>query len=128
VDLLLIVAAFAALAILSLAFGADSRDGLTGDEAARWDTWRWAAAERRGRLARSIVSPHLDFDVHTRPAEALAFAASTRLGASRAAPRRSPLRPAFALLASRLGNLLVAAGQRLQTLAAPHEIPAGGSV
>jgi hypothetical protein len=124
VEPLVIAAALIALGALAVAFGADSRDGLTADESARWDTWRWAAAERRGRLARSFTS---DFDAYTRPAEALAFAASIRLGA-RPGGRGSPLRPVLALVASRLGDLLVATGQRLQSLAAPHHARAGGPV
>jgi hypothetical protein len=127
VDLLLIAVALLALAAASVAYGADSRDGLGGDEAARWDNWRWAAAERRGRLANALSTSQLEFDVHTRSAEALAMAASMRLTQRPRRPRRNVLRPALAFVAAHLGDLLVAAGHRLQSLAAPRQ-PAGGPV
>jgi hypothetical protein len=125
--MLLTAAAFVALAVLALAFGHDSRDGLAGDEAARWDNWRWAAAERRGRLGRAFGASQIELDFYTRPAEALAFAASARLGAT-GERRRSVIRPALAAVAYGAGELLMAVGRWLQQVGTPREAAVGGPV
>src|SRR5690348_2051455 len=78
-EMLWIAGAMVALALLALFFGADSRDGFGGDDAARWETWRASAANRRGRLASAFVAHPLEFELRVRPAELEAFAAGQRL-------------------------------------------------
>lgn len=121
-ELLLILGGLVAFGVLALVAGHDSRDGLHGDEAARWDDWRWAASARRRRMGEAFASSSLELDAMLRPADALAHAAAFRLVvAARPTPRRV-LAPA----AYRLGELLMVGGRRLQEVAAPREAALGG--
>jgi hypothetical protein len=123
VEMLLIVGGLVVVGLLALAAGYDSRDGPGGDEAARWDDWRWAAAARRRRFGDAVVGHPLELDLLVRPADALVHAAAFRLVAGRPNARRV-LAPA----AYRLGELLMTGGRRLQELAAPREAALGGPI
>ena len=124
VGMLWIVGALVALAVLALAFGADTRDGFGGDDAARWETWRATAAHRRGRLASALATTPLEFELQVRPAELEAFAAGQRLVGPRLrlpGPALPSPRPALYWL----GTALLRAGAWLQEVAQPARVVGG---
>ena len=127
VEMLWIVGALVALAVLATAFGADSRDGFGGDDAARWETWRATAAQRRCRLASAFAATPLEFELQVRPAEFEAFAAGQRLVGPRlrlAGPALPSPRPALYWL----GSALLRVGVWLQEVAQPARVGLGGPV
>jgi hypothetical protein len=126
VEMLWIVGALVVLAVLALAFGADSRDGF-GDDAARWETWRASAAHRRGRLASAFAATPLEFELQVRPAEFEAFAAGQRLAGPRLRLPR-PVLPSPRPALYWLGTALLRVGAWLQEVARPAPIGLGGPV